>query len=212
MIQLNQLTLKAEKQLLLRNVSFVLQRGEKAVLQGPSGCGKSSLLKSLVGLFPIKTGEVRVDGIELHPSTVADIRGRVAFVGQEPELLEEGVLDALLLPFSFRAHRHLKRPTRSEILRLLDRLRLPEELLTRTTDQLSGGEKQRLVILRALLLKKELFLLDELTSALDPESREAVIETLLTPSFSVLSISHDAAWIASCGRTLLFKDQTLYEE
>ena len=210
MIVFDNITLKVHTQTLLEGTSLVLADGEKVVLRGASGSGKSSLLKGAVGAIPIQDGRVRIDGLELSAETVSEIRARVAFIGQEPVLGAEQVREALLLPFDFKAHRG-NRPTEERISELLHRLHLPMDILDKPCARISGGEKQRIAIARALLLNKTLFLADEITSALDPESRQAVMDELFRPGITLLSVSHDPDWIAAGNRVIEIADHKLKE-
>jgi putative ABC transport system ATP-binding protein len=210
MIDYRNITVRAGSRTLLETASLQLNSGEKAVVRGPSGCGKSSLLTCLVGGMRLTQGSVHLDSIELSPATVADIRSRISFIGQEPVLGAERVIDAILLPFRFKAHARI-RPEREKILHLLEALHLEADILEEACRNISGGEKQRIVILRAMLLDKKVFLADEVTSALDPESKAAVLEALFRPDITLLSVSHDADWIAACDRVIDFSNGTLVE-
>jgi putative ABC transport system ATP-binding protein len=210
MIEVQEIILKAGKSTLLEKCSFRMKPGEKWVLCGASGCGKSSLLKSIIGLFPLSGGSVLVDKIPCRPETISALRSRVAFVGQEPVMGAEKVRDALLLPFSFKAHRK-QVPQQDVLHQQLDRLHLPVAILEKSTRQISGGEKQRIAIARALLLGKKIFLADEMTSALDPASREAVMNELFSEETTLLSVSHDPIWMERCQKTLHFRDAKLEE-
>jgi putative ABC transport system ATP-binding protein len=184
--------------------------GEKLVVRGPSGCGKSSLLKCVVGAFPILEGSVRIDGMELCAKNIAEIRARIAFIGQEPILGAENVREALLLPFSFKAH-HEKEPIEKTIVQTLERLHLSASILDKPSKRISGGEKQRIAIARALLLGKNIFLADETTSALDPESKAATMDELFRPGTTLLSVSHDPDWIGRCDRIVGIENMLLKE-
>jgi putative ABC transport system ATP-binding protein len=210
MILFEKLTIQIHRQPLLKAVDLHIRAGEKAVLRGASGSGKSTLLKSAVGAIPIQGGRIRIDGMNLSADTVADIRARTAFIGQEPVLGAERVQDALLLPFHFKAHRH-NRPDERKIHDLLERLHLSTDVLDKPCSRISGGEKQRIAISRALLLGKTIFLADEITSALDPESRAAVMEELFRPEITLLSVSHDPQWIARGNRVIDIADHKLKE-
>lgn len=211
MISYENIMLQVHQQTLLNNVNLQVFAGEKLVVRGSSGCGKSSLLKCLVGAIPLNSGTIHVDQIKLSAATVADIRSRVAFIGQEPILGAEQVREALHLPFTFKAHCE-NQPTNNQILRLLERLHLSADILDKACARISGGEKQRIAILRALLLKKTIFLADEITSALDPESRAAVMTELFRPEITLLSVSHDPEWIKACDRVVKIANQKLVEE
>ena len=210
MILFKNITLQAHQQILLDATTLHIANGEKIVVRGASGCGKSSLLKAAIGMLPLAGGRIEIKGCALSVKTIAEIRGRIAFIGQEPILGAERVKEALLLPFSFKAHRH-NRPEKGQIIELLKRLHLSEAILEKPTAQISGGEKQRIAIARALLLNKTIFLADEITSALDPDSRTAVIHELFQPEITLLSVSHDAEWIAQAERIVALKERKLME-
>ncbi len=210
MITLKNITLAVHQQTLLKDANLHLAAGDKVVLCGPSGCGKSSLLKCAVGALPRVGGSVQMDGIDLSAQTVAQVRARIAFIGQEPVLGAETVRAALLLPFTFKAHRE-RTPSNAEIFQGLENLHLSADLLDKPCARISGGEKQRIAILRALLLNKTIFMADEVTSALDPDSRSAVIKALFRPSLTLLSVSHDPTWIAACERRVEFAQHQLTE-
>jgi putative ABC transport system ATP-binding protein len=210
MIEFNNITLKVHNHTLLEESSLMLIEGDTVVLRGPSGCGKSSLLKCAVGAMPVACGTVRIDRMELSAETVGDIRSRTAFIGQEPVLGAAAVHDALMLPFHFKAHRHAL-PEKKKIDGLLERLHLAPGILNKPCGRISGGEKQRIAIARALLLDKTIFLADEITSALDPESRQAVMNELFRPGITLLSVSHDPEWVRSGSRIVDIADRQLVE-
>lgn len=210
MITYNTISIQIHRQELLTGASLHLATGDKVVLRGASGSGKSSLLKCTVGALPIAEGSIHVDGTELSAATVADIRARVAFIGQEPVLGAPTVREAILLPFTFKAHRH-NVPVEARIHELLERLHLPVDILDKPCVRISGGEKQRIALLRALLLDKTIFLADEVTSALDPESKQAVMAELFRPKITLLSVSHDSEWVANCNRIVEVSGSSLKE-
>jgi putative ABC transport system ATP-binding protein len=210
MISIENITLQIHQQTLLKNASLRIDEGDKVVLCGASGSGKSSLLKCAVGAIPITDGTVRIDGMALSAETVAAIRSRIAFIGQEPVLGAERVREALLLPFGYKAHRH-NHPSENKVAELLERLHLETGILDKPCARISGGEKQRIAIVRALLLNKRVFLADEVTSALDPESRKAVMTELFHPDITLLSVSHDSEWIDAGNRIIDIIDHTLME-
>ncbi len=210
MIQFKNITLKVQHQILLEDAILHIAKGDKVVVRGKSGCGKSSLLKSMVGALPLEKGSIQVNDLVLSAKTVGHIRSQIAFIGQEPVLGAENVRDALLLPFTFKAHSETP-PTNQQISELLDRLHLSNEILDKPSKRISGGEKQRIAILRALLLRKTIFLTDEITSALDPASRAAVMEELFRPEITLLSVSHDPEWINTCSRIVDINNAQLIE-
>jgi putative ABC transport system ATP-binding protein len=211
MVELQKVGLEVSGRALLHGVDLSLGEGERGVIAGPSGSGKSTLLKVIVGGYAGFSGEVRVAGQALTSQSLMQVRGTVAYVGQEPVLGADTVREALLLPFDFKAHGD-GTPTESQLHDVMSRLRLPHALLDRSASRVSGGEKQRVVIARALLLGKRVFLADEFTSALDPESREAAMDALGAPGHTVLSVTHDEAWAERCDRQFRMDAGVLTEE
>lgn len=207
MIHFDQVAFSRGGKTIISDATFDVAQGEKAVLIGPSGCGKTSLMMTIPGLVPLDEGRITVDGVRLAADSICEIRSKIAHIGQEPELAAETMGEALMLPFTFRANRGLK-PDDDRVDQLLDRLQLSRDILEKRCAVVSGGEKQRLVIARALLMEKTIFLTDEVTSALDKENHQKVVDLLLgDPSLTILSVSHNPKWIERCGKTLEIKDQ-----
>lgn len=197
-IRFDNVSVTARGKTILIDISLALFAGEKAVLCGKSGSGKSSILKTLLGLHSIKSGTVYFQEQPLTPASVQAVRSCAAYIGQEPMLAAESVREALLLPFQFKTHRD-HRPTEARLIEVLQRLQLPADILSRESNRISGGEKQRIALARGLLLGKKLYLLDEVTSALDAESKQAVFEVFSDPHLTVLSVAHDPEWLERCG-------------
>jgi putative ABC transport system ATP-binding protein len=207
-IQFDQATIIVNDKIILSDISFTLGTGEKAVLCGKSGSGKSTVLKTVLGLLSLTRGAVYFEGKPLNPITITAIRSQTAYIGQDPIMGADTVHDALLLPFQFKAHRDHK-PTDTQIIAVLEQLHLPTDILKQDSNRISGGEKQRIALARGLLLGKSLYLLDEVTSALDVESKQAVFDVFTNPNLTVLSVAHDPDWIARCNTILELEDGRL---
>lgn len=200
-IEFDQVSIDAGGKTLLSNVSFKLYAGDKAALCGKSGSGKSTVLKSLLGLHRPARGNILFNGQALDPKSIQAIRHDAVYIGQEPLLAADTVREALLLPFGFKAH-HPHKPSEHQLLEVLERLQLPASLLAQETRRISGGEKQRVALARGLLMGKTLFLLDEVTSALDDESKQAVYAVCFQAQLTVLSVAHDPDWLSRCNTIL----------
>lgn len=158
--------------LVLDNIHFTAERGDFVSLIGPSGCGKSTLLRLLAGLTPLSTGQILVGGRPPDRSTE-----ETAFVFQEPALLPWlDVSKNTELPLTLR---HLSAARRNELRdRALSLVRLTDKARAYPRE-LSGGQKMRVSLARALTLSPSLLLLDEPFGALDEMSRQHLNEELL---------------------------------
>jgi UDP-glucose/iron transport system ATP-binding protein len=175
MIELQDIAFGYSGKTLFEGLNLALRRGEIAVIRGRSGCGKTSLLK-LLSRFHLPTrGSLSLHGRPYNDLRYEELRTRVVYIHQSPVM--EGslsVLENLMLPFSYGIHKGKKRPEEVEIRRLCSDFRLPPELLPREAASLSVGEKQRVAILRAHLLRPEFMLLDEPLANLDDGSAGAI--------------------------------------
>lgn len=188
---IQQLTLQASGRTLLRELSLTLAEGDRVVLTGPSGCGKSSLLRCLLGFAAPASGSIHLFDTPLTPHTVWDLRRKIAYVPQEPQLGDGQVREVMARPFRFQANRSLAENLK-QLPDWLTKLGLSASILDQETRNLSGGEKQRLAIAAALMLQRPLLLMDEATSALDPENRARVADLLLFLSgVTLLAVSHE---------------------
>ncbi len=197
MITFDSVTVTADSNTIIHDVSLEVDAGMKTALFGKSGSGKSTILLTLMGARVPSSGIIRFKNFTVNSRTVGTLRREVSYIGQEPVLGSGTTLDALLLPFTFKAQA-APRPGREHISRILDSLDLSLSILEKDVSVISGGEKQRVAIARELLQRKEVFILDEVTSALDMASKNAVLKLFSNKKFTVLSVSHDPDWLAMC--------------
>ncbi len=178
-------------------VSLEVGSAEVVGLVGESGCGKSSLGRAIVGLNPLTSGAVRLDGRELAPlrRRARPVEDRaVQMVFQDPySSLNPRRSIARQLGDAIRAGG--RRPTRELVDELLAQVGLPASAADRFPHQFSGGQRQRIAIARALGVQPRLVVADEPVSALDASTREQVAslisETATAGGAGVLMISHD---------------------
>ena len=155
------------------HVDFSVEAGEIAVLEGPSGGGKSTLLRALASLQELTSGELAIDGVQASVDPPA-FRVRVAYVPQLPAMFAGTVSDNVAAGPRLRGIE--LSPARVEAL--LVEVGLDPKLASRQARELSGGEKQRTAIARALANEPSVLLFDEPTSALDPTSAETITELI----------------------------------
>lgn len=195
----------------LRDVSFVINKGEFLSIMGPSGSGKSTLLNLMGGLDQPSSGEVFIDGRPLHNITDNELtlirRRRVGYIFQFFNLLplltaEENVGLPLLLdglPFS---------EVKPRAAALLDKVGLKERAEHRP-EQLSGGEMQRVAIARALITGPAVILADEPTGNLDSHTSEEIfllLKSLNDQGQTIVMVTHDPKAAAYGTRIITLKD------
>ena len=167
--------------LVLSNVSFNLNPGEFIYLIGKVGSGKTSLIKTINAQIPLRKGEARVtsfDLTKLKRKQVPYLRRKLGIVFQDFQLLTDRSVEANL-EFVLRSTGWKdKKIIRKRINEVLEKTELSYKSF-KMPHQLSGGEKQRVVIARALLNDPEIILADEPTGNLDPETSEEIIQTLM---------------------------------
>jgi putative ABC transport system ATP-binding protein len=190
-IAADKLTLKYQAHPLFENLSFNASAGQRICIAGPSGSGKSSLLRALMGFVRPASGSIFIDGIELNDKTVWKLRRLMAYVPQEPDLGDVTVKERISRPFHLKANAHLVLDS-AELDRCWTLFGLGSNLLEKKATELSGGEKQRVAVIIALLLKRPVLLLDEPVSAMDKQSRLTLREVLKNQTDkTILFVSHD---------------------
>lgn len=193
----------------LAGVSLSLKRGEIASLIGPSGSGKSTLLRVLVGLLVPTSGEIRLDGRRVDTSEAAairDLRNRFAIVFQQYNLFKNMTVlrNVMIAPLKVKRWPH--DACESEARRLLAQVGLADKA-NAYPDELSGGQQQRVALARALALRPEVLLLDEVTSALDPELVTEVLDAirlLAADGMTMLIVSHEMGFVREVSSQVVF--------
>lgn len=196
------ITYAVQGRTLLAPVSLQLKAGDFLLLTGPSGSGKSTLLKILASLLAPTAGQIRFENRDINSLRAEHYRQQVSYCFQTPQLFGDTVYDNLALPWQIRQ----QRPSRDTLIASLASVHLTADMLDKKVDQLSGGEKQRVGLLRNLQFLPKVLLLDEVTSALDEENK-AVIHNLIQQQveqqqLAVVWISHDPKEISDAKNVL----------
>ncbi|MDR0452214.1 MAG: energy-coupling factor ABC transporter ATP-binding protein [Treponema sp.] len=187
-------------------VSFEAEARENVALIGANGAGKTSLLLALVGILPLSSGSVSVDGVELDPENPGELRRKMGLVFQNPE-------DQLFMPSIYEdlvfGPRNLGLSGEHAARRAADALELLgiSRLKDRSPLRLSGGEKRLAAIATVLTMRPEVMLFDEPTAFLDPRARRSLIGTLRPLPHTKIIATHDLPFAAEvCARALILKD------
>ena len=201
----------------LRGVDVSLAQHEVVALIGASGSGKSTLLRCLGLLEPIDDGQIFLGDDDISdPRVDANrVRARLGAVFQSFNLFPHlSVLDNVTLA-SRVVHRRPRREAEAHAIQLLERIGLADKAKDHP-DRLSGGQQQRAAIVRAIATNPEVLLLDEITSALDPELVGEVLELvrdLAGEGATILMATHEMAFARDVADRVIFLDQgTILEE
>lgn len=164
----------------LNNISFEVKNGETIAFVGPSGSGKSTLVKLLVGLYRPKEGAIFYNNINGNEFDFDELRNQIGFVTQDTQLFAGSIKENLLFVNPEATEKDLEMALKkSSATALIERAENGiETIIGEGGFKLSGGEKQRIAIARALLRKPHLLIFDEATSALDSITEEEITSTI----------------------------------
>lgn len=208
-------------EMVLQDLTFMVNKGETVALVGPSGSGKSTTLSLLQRFYDITSGSIRVDGIDLRDVRLSDLRQRFAYVEQEPTIFAGTIAENIRFGKPDATDAEVEAAARAALVHefVSD---LPLGYHTVVGERgvtLSGGQKQRLAIARAILKNAPILLLDEATSALDAQSERLVQVALkhLMEGRTTLVIAHRLATIRDADKILVLEagrviDQGTHDE
>lgn len=207
----------AQKVEALRNVSFSVEQGEYVAVMGESGSGKTTLLNILAALTRPTAGSVLLDGIELQRIKESQIaryrRDNLGFVFQEFNLLDTfSIEDNIYLPLVLAGKPY--REMSEKLSGLADTLGI-RELLKKYPYEVSGGQKQRAAVARALITDPKLILADEPTGALDSHSTGELLRLFAQineAGQTIVMVTHSVAAASTAGRVLFIKDGEVFHQ
>ncbi|WP_292831218.1 amino acid ABC transporter ATP-binding protein [Microbacterium sp.] len=194
----------------LRGVSLELNQHEVVALIGASGSGKSTLLRCLNLLEPIDDGQILLDGQDISDPRIDEnaVRARFGIVFQAYNLFPHLSVQQNITLASRVVHRMPRREADARALALLERVGLADKV-DEHPDRLSGGQQQRVAIARAIATDPEVLLLDEITSALDPElvgDVLALVRELAGEGATILMATHEMAFAREIADRVVFLD------
>ena len=204
-VEMKDASLALEGKNLFHNLSIVVSGGEMLCVMGESGCGKTTLLRCILGFQPLDEGAVSIGGTELTPLSAEYMRSMMAYIPQEMNLPCNTVAELVALPYQLRVNRD-KRFSKEALMDQWQRLRLDEALYGKQLAEVSGGERQRIMLSMVGMLDKKVVLVDEPTSALDVESSLLVagyLQGLAKRGTAIIAVSHDRAFSGQCDKTLM---------
>jgi polar amino acid transport system ATP-binding protein len=200
----------------LKGVDLQVKPSEVLVIVGPSGSGKSTMLRCVNGLEHASSGHIYVEGVDItdYKADINSIRQKVGIVFQSFNLFPHltTLRNVTLAPLKVR--KADSGETEEKALRLLERVGLKDKADAYPA-HLSGGQQQRVAIARALAMDPDLMLFDEVTSALDPELVQEVLDVmkdLAREGMTMLVVTHEMGFAKEVGDRLIFMDDGLIVE
>lgn len=197
---------KPSSDYILQQITFDIQKGEKVTLTGPSGSGKSTLLKLIGSILTPSEGLISYNGVSISELEPTNYRKEVSYFFQNAQLFDQTVKDNLSFPYKIREESFSDKKAKD----YLKRVKLSETYLDKPIKELSGGEKQRVALVRNLLFQPKVLLLDEVTSSLDAENRQIIMSMIHQMNeeeqVTILMITHDEHEIAKSDRVIRITD------
>lgn len=194
---------------IIKGIDLKVEKGEKVIIIGPSGSGKSTLIRCLNLLEMIDKGNIFFKGTEINSKTnIDEYRQKVGMVFQQFNLFPNLTVkeNIMLAPVNLKIR--TKEEAEKEAIKLLKRIKLSSKA-NKFPNQLSGGEKQRIAIIRALAMNPEIMLFDEPTSALDPEMVGEVLDLmkeLANDGMTMVIVTHEMEFAKEIGSRIVFMD------
>ena len=196
----------------LQGVTLSADKGEVVSIIGPSGSGKSTLLRVLIGLTLPTAGDVFVAGEKIDyggRKSVRSLRDKMSIVFQQYNLFQNMTVMGNVTIAPIKIKKRPRSEAKKQAAMLLDKVGMADKH-DAYPEELSGGQQQRVAIARALATTPEILLLDEVTSALDPERVNEVLDTiraLTNEGITMLIVSHEMAFVREVSTRVAMMDQ-----
>lgn len=200
----------------LNGISLDVLRGEVVCIIGPSGAGKSTLIRCINALIPIDSGSIVVDGIEVNSPKLdlLSLRRKVGIVFQQYNLFphKTALQNIMMAPITVLKQDREEVAARARALLKKVRLEGKEDAYPA---ELSGGQQQRVAIARSLAMRPDVMLFDEVTAALDPETKKEVLVTvrdLSKDGMTCILVTHEMAFAREVANQIFFTDNGVIVE
>ncbi|MBO6006731.1 MAG: peptidase domain-containing ABC transporter, partial [Aeriscardovia sp.] len=199
----------------LRNISLTIKSGSKTALVGRSGSGKTTLAKLLMNFYPLESGQILIDGVNIGDIALDSLRSRIAYVSQDDFLFNDTLLENLRFANPMAKY--------EEIIEACKKARIHDyitslplrynTLVEENGTNLSSGQKQRLALAKAILKKPDIFILDEATSNLDAKTEREVMAAIreAVEGKTCIFIAHRLSTISECSQVVVMEDGKIEE-
>ena len=213
-ISFNNVSFKYNQEQVLENISFKIKKGETVAIVGHSGAGKSTIADLLIRFYDVVEGSINIDNINVKKINLSQLRNLMGVVTQDSILFNDTVINNIAFGVDIENSQVLesaKMANADEFIQNLDEKY--ETFIGDAGNKLSGGEKQRLSIARAIYKNPEILILDEATSSLDTKSEKAVQEALnrLMKNRTSLVIAHRLSTIQNADKIIVLDNGKIVE-
>jgi len=213
-ISFNNVSFKYNQEQVLENISFKIKKGETVAIVGHSGAGKSTIADLLIRFYDVVEGSINIDNINVKKINLSQLRNLMGVVTQDSILFNDTVINNIAFGVEIENSQVLesaKMANADEFIENLDEKY--ETMIGDAGNKLSGGEKQRLSIARAIYKNPEILILDEATSSLDTKSEKAVQEALnrLMKNRTSLVIAHRLSTIQNADKIIVLDNGKIVE-
>lgn len=190
-IKIKNLSYRVDDTDILKDINLEIQSGQYVTFVGPSGSGKSTLMRIIALMISATSGEIYFDDKDINSYEPTKYRQRVSYAFQQPTLFGKSVQDNLEFPYLIRN----KEFDKKHAIDSLEMVNLDESYLKKGVNDISGGERQRVALLRNLLFRPDVLITDEVTAGLDTENKAIVHQMLNTfnqdDKMTILRVTHD---------------------
>lgn len=205
-IEVKDLNYQVGEQKILKHINVTIPCDSYITFIGPSGSGKSTLMRIIADMINATSGEVIFDGKPLDDYEPTEYRQRVSYAFQQPTLFGKTVKDNLEFPYLVRK----KEFDRDQVKKYLEMVNLNESYIDKNVNDVSGGERQRIALLRNLIFPPQVLITDEVTAGLDVENKDIVSHLIdkfnQEYNVTVLRVTHDDNEIASASHTVTIEN------
>ena len=214
-ISFNKVYFKYEKDQVLHNISFNINKGETVAIVGRSGAGKSTIADLLVRFYDVNEGQIKIDNVDIRDIGLTDLRKIMGVVTQDSILFNDSVINNIGLGINnIDRNRVIEATKMANAHGFIENLENKyDTVIGDGGNKLSGGQKQRLSIARAIYKNPEILILDEATSSLDSKSEKAVQEALdrLMTNRTSLVIAHRLSTIQNADKIIVLEKGKIVE-
>lgn len=203
------------KDIVLNSLNIEIKKGSKIAIVGECGCGKTTTVKLLMALYEYEAGNIIINGYSITEYSKSSLRSKIAYVSQEAFLFSDSIYNNLRLGNEDISNEDIEKMCKICFMDKFIR-NLPcgyETILEENGNNLSGGQKQKLLIARALLRKPEILILDEATSDLDSITENGIEEIIsdFLDDITCIIITHRLKIVKKCDCIFVMKDGKVVE-